>query len=826
MASFEEALLAGEEQSIELQFADGTVIDKKHIAASGGFRYEQIFNRNGDLQMGSAVMASVEVTLLNTNGIFYDFDFTQEFSVVYKAGGFGLVLGEFKGDRTDRVRSRKIVLAANDRMTLFDRDASEFLTSVQYPITLADFYISLCGYVGIGYYSGSGGVVPVNGDMIIDSDPFGSDSYTCRQILGWIAEAACAYAFITGVGQVRLKWFEVEYYYENFEYKEYTIKKSDRFELIRSEVPTPKIDRLEVYTSYSDRLNTAGTGSNVYVIADNPLLYAENDADVDRLQPYVNNIYAKLNAFPEYYPAAVRALSWPRIEGADIIRVTDDDGASLVFPVFAQTLTWSGRGKTEYENTGNPKRETVPVQQRELENLKKRMVSKADLKTEINSYLNSETGEAAISSVVSGKYVEAVSTVYSTPNDVRYGFEKDDEGYYTSTNVRLFGTFAYGRFTFKSASAKSVLFRCVNYGMAGEDFGIISRINTELAKSNTIDGEDKVFYSFQNTPTSEWVDVRIDVPAGESFVTIKYYKSGSLDTIGDCFKIKPVNEVVTAADLNAGIEMYINSQEGIGQIKTHLEGTFVESDELDNLISQSQAYANIDQKITATKEKLSSEISLTAGVGKGTIGSNVQAMLTLFSNTDSSSIKLNANAIDLSGYVTFSELSGSSGKTSINGANIQTGTITADKLNVGSLSTKEVILNSATRNTTVLRSVENSVNTNLTVYLGIENKYTSGDIDYAQFLRVYGSQILFLPPGAGESNTNALVVNTDPAHGRVFPAEPGDWSLGGKLNENGEIYYFAEVCANYFTFPDNSYLDIKNGRLRFTDKDGDHTYLT
>ena len=340
----------------------------------------------------------------------------------------------------------------------------------------------------------------------------------------------CSYAVVSRDGVVKMVWFSET---------SYSVPKSDRFELSQSEISAPVIDKLEVYTSYSDMLNTSGTGENVYTISDNPLLYAENDEDTAALQNYADNIYASLSAFPAYYPSAFRAISNPAVECGDIITVTADDGENLVFPVFMQTLQWSGRGKTEYENTGNPKRENVPIAQRELEIIKKKMLKMTDLTTAIDSYLKTDEGKAGILSAVEGEYV--------TSDDL--------EKYALKTAVR-----------------------------------------------QEIDG-------------------------------------------------------------------------------------------------------------------VNAKISLTAEYGSGTIGSNVRAMLTLFANADSSSIKLKANAIDLSGYVTITALN-TAGATTINGANVTTDNLYISKIygDKGTLLEDIIVMATSGNNIALGNPSSTGYSTNITMW--------------------------------------------------------------------------------------------------------------
>lgn len=635
--AFLAALRSGAEQNIRLEFASGEVIDKAQISANGGFRYQQILNQDGDLMMGTAIMSNIEVSLLNLDGYFDGFDFTSECTAKYGVmvgNSYEYVtLGVFRGDRVNRVKSRVFQYSANDRMTLFEKDASEFIEGLVYPLSVYQMFQQLCEFVGVTWESAT--FITANARKIIETNPFDTSAYTCREILAWIAEVMCSYAVMNRDGAVKLVWFAES---------SYSVPKSDRFELSQSEIRTPAIDKLEVYTSYSDMLNTSGTGDNLYTISDNPLLYAENDDDTAALQDYADNIFASLSAFPAYYPSSFRAISNPAVECGDIITVTADDGTKLVFPVFMQTIQWSGRGKTEYENTGNPKRENVPIAQRELENLKKKMLKTTDLSTAIDSYLKTDEGKAGILSAVEGEYV--------TSDDLE-------------------------KYALKTA---------------------------------------------------------------------------------------------------------------------------------------------VQQEINGVNAK----ISLTAEYGSGTIGSNVRAMLTLFANADSSSIKLKADAIDLTGYVTVTALN-TPGATIINGANVTTDNLYVRKI-YGTKSDDAdyediAIISSAGRN------------------IAIGNGGTTG---LATNLTIWANNISFASKNTTQSYTEYLVISTVESEGAIdgisykypcciYPYNASganvNWAIGNedypfeKIYLDNSLYLYDRNLEGWARIYSN------NNRLYFTDAEGSRTVL-
>jgi len=619
-------------QDIRLEFADGSVIGKADIAATaGGLTYTEILNGDTDMTFGKAVMSELSVVLVNTDGRFTAFDFTQEFTakVGVKLNGeyVYINLGVFRSERPEKVRGKLIEFTAHDRMSLFDRPADAFLTVLTFPVTIGEIFVQLCEYCGAEYVSAEF----VNFAKNVDINPFTGTDYTCREILAWIAEAAGSYARMSREGRVELVWFSAA---------DYTVTRKERFEMTESEFETPPIDRLEVYNSYGDQLSTSGTGDIVYGITDNPFLYIENDTQLADLQPYTDAICDRIVTLPAYQPSSFRAEWNPVVQCGDIITVVDDYDTAIAFPVFAQTVTWMGYGRVVCENTGGVTRQNKPVRQRELERLKKEMAKAAkDLSTSIESYLNSEEGVASITSAVSGKFMAAPPTyTYSTPSGVTYGFEKTADGYYTSTNAGVDSSFSYGVFTFENNTGKpqDIILRCISRGESNCDYGIISVINGSLAQSNTADSSG-VLKKFNDINSETPVDVTLTIPSGKSMVSFKYRKDGSVHGEGDYFKIMPIT------------------------------GEYVTASEASSLIEQRVDKFGASLKLSVTNGEKSSQILLT-GDGINLTGK-----------------------VEFTGEVVFKNDLSTAGSTTINGANITTGKISADRIDTSSLATYKIL---------------------------------------------------------------------------------------------------------------------------------------
>nr|DAL32948.1 MAG TPA_asm: tail protein [Caudoviricetes sp.] len=140
-----------------------------------------------------------------------------------------------------------------------------------------------------------------------------------------------------------------------------------------------------------------------------------------------------------------------------------------------------------------------------------------------------------------------------------------------------------------------------------------------------------------------------------------------------------------------------------------------------------------------------------------------------FTMTDRA-VRLVADTIDLSGYVTISAL-GTAGKTTINGANITTGTIKADRIDTSTLKVKTIYAESG--------KVSLKESTTTTMYIGGDGSW---NYDYTYIFA--GSQIkLARWDGVG---THALIVDT--ANVVVHPATSVDWDLGTIARPFGNLW--------------------------------------
>ena len=188
----------------------------------------------------------------------------------------------------------------------------------------------------------------------------------------------------------------------------------------------------------------------------------------------------------------------------------------------------------------------------------------------------------------------------------------------------------------------------------------------------------------------------------------------------------------------------------------------------------SQSLTSITTRIETAEGNIST-VTQTADkinwlIASGTSSSN-------FTMTDRA-ISLVADTIDLSGYVTISAL-GTAGKTTINGSNITTGTIHADRIDTSTLKVKTIYSTSG--------------KVSLTEYSS-NNMYIGGDgtWNYSYTYIFAGSQIKLASwDGVG---THALIFDT--SNHCVRPATTVDWDLGNVSYPFGKVWCESVTIRN------------------------------
>lgn len=260
-------------------------------------------------------------------------------------------LGTFYFSTPEQRRVANISCEALDGMQLFNVDVDDWWAGLTWPLTRGQLLQSLCTYVGVTLetttFPGS--------TTSIASAPMAGNGLVGKDVLGWIAETACAYARMSRDNRLELVWFAAQ---------DVKLTQNQHFGDSPAEYETPAVEALHVMVANTDlgvMLPEGGTG-NEYQVLNNPLYYGSTKAEI---RSKAQDLYNRLVAFPAYTPNSVDAVCDWAIEPGDIIQVVGSDGTTRTLPIFRMTLKWAGGwARATYECTGGTGRKPAPQSKR------------------------------------------------------------------------------------------------------------------------------------------------------------------------------------------------------------------------------------------------------------------------------------------------------------------------------------------------------------------------------------------------------------------------------------------------------------------------------
>lgn len=258
-------------------------------------------------------------------------------------------LGTFLLNTPTKRKVNLISVSALDRMARFDVAADDFWNGLTYPVTIGQIFTQLCAFVGVPVATTSF----INSTRSFSEAPMVAEGITAREILGWIAEAACSFARMTRDGEVELAWFST---------RPVTIPMTQYFSITPAEYEVAPIDKLQISGSATDIGVIIGEGENGYQILDNPLLYGETDTEIRTLGVPIFN---RLAAYAAFSPIVASAVCDWSIQAGDIIEIVLN-GVTYALPVYSQTIMWKGNARVAYESTGAEKRPVMAATNRRV----------------------------------------------------------------------------------------------------------------------------------------------------------------------------------------------------------------------------------------------------------------------------------------------------------------------------------------------------------------------------------------------------------------------------------------------------------------------------
>lgn len=273
-----------------------------------------------NFEIGCAIIGELDFEIDNSDGQYNNMSFRNaEFQV-----RIGLVTNQsYTGDLTVEwlnkglftaeevtVNEKYISIIAYDNMAKFDKE----MPDINFPATLSDIFSRICTHCGVAYTS----LNFPNKDLIIKNNYLEKDT-SCRDILSYIAQLSCSYAYINSSGSVSLKWFTNTNYF---------VSEKRRLN------GTVSITGVQ-FTDVDENKYLLGKDNYCLMIDDNPFIIGN--------QALQNNVWKqRLIGFP-ITPFETDILSDMSVEAGDIVTVSDLKGNVYRTPVTSVIFTLDGK---------------------------------------------------------------------------------------------------------------------------------------------------------------------------------------------------------------------------------------------------------------------------------------------------------------------------------------------------------------------------------------------------------------------------------------------------------------------------------------------------
>lgn len=292
--AFLTALHNGAPQRWVFVWENGTILTNEDISVEDSVTYDETFCSETDLTVGLTPSAHLSFVMLNGEYQWVDFTFgafTAYLGVMVTSvandsqrtnhpvinltgttltvSGNGRLetyelcsFGRFHAERPDVVRKVLINVDAYDNMILFDRDMpSATELNITYPISAGNLLQAMCDYLQVPLES----TTFTNSTVTLTAEPKSFKTASMRDVVGWIAELACATAKFNRSGQMKMAWLTPV----NASYNEHGYTEFQRTEYLIT--PVNKLSVRNADQTVETVIEGATTDSP-YMIQDNPFL--------------------------------------------------------------------------------------------------------------------------------------------------------------------------------------------------------------------------------------------------------------------------------------------------------------------------------------------------------------------------------------------------------------------------------------------------------------------------------------------------------------------------------------------------------------------------
>lgn len=358
--------------------------------------------------------------------------------------------GNFYADRPARTRTNAVEVEGHDAMYSVMEQMGDRV-SITWPTTLMGCLNAVCAAAGVQHKVST----MLNGSMPVTQDSDVFQNITLREAVGLIAEASGAYAVFDYDGKLDLKWFTET---------SLEIDEHDYVTFVPYEYEVSPINKLQIRNSESDVGVLIGSGTNGYIIQENPFLLFDSASSG---QTYGTPIYNRLSAFAEYTPASCDWFEDWTYQPGDVITVIYKE-EEFRFPIFNSSESWDGLTRGVIECSGSETRPVLDEQARETYQVGKRMMeiqktvdgliidlSSYTTESEVETMINIAAGEieAELSNYVTTSGLTTTLTAYVTSSSLSTTLSSYVTGSGLSSTLEAYATVDSVSLTFKKIGA-------------------------------------------------------------------------------------------------------------------------------------------------------------------------------------------------------------------------------------------------------------------------------------------------------------------------------------------------------------------------------------
>lgn len=364
----------------------------------GGVTFQQEVITGNDFVYGVVAAASIKFSIDNTNNeaesyIDQAFDWYCEMS--------GEADYAYKGTYTVtdiKKNGKKATLTAYDCIKKLDTSADAWVSTLKYPIALANMLSSMGNKLGLSITALTN---TYRGNYIVYNN-FMTRNITYRQILGYIAQIANVNFMADTSGQKDI-------IYKRYTETATTIDNSKYVKLTLSDYTTEPIDKVQIQSTFDDIGYVVGTGNNAYVITENPLFFTNEKQST--ITSIASSLLAELKTIT-YTPMKFSTLKDFDINCGDIIKVNN-----ISCYIMKKSIKPSG---CEFECVGNKRRDTQKTEVNSaitaLNNKTNELIRTVD---ETKSTLTEVRGSLKTVTDEQGEIKEQIATITTDVSEVK-----------------------------------------------------------------------------------------------------------------------------------------------------------------------------------------------------------------------------------------------------------------------------------------------------------------------------------------------------------------------------------------------------------------------